>query len=167
MGDNFQYDAADPAAIKTPLSLLSKHDPAVYQILCNERVEAGKLSEWGHDLTNLAISSTSKLMSDGITDKAALKEAQATQQQLQRYVSNILPQYQGQHNRIHQCLQAAQQYAMYGLSINGFILGASSACPSTSKDALFFGPERQFTSFLQDLIWTPRHIQQYLVAFVL
>jgi hypothetical protein len=60
--------------------------------------------------------------------------------------------------------QAKQAYGLYGLSVNGIILGANLAAPSTVHQPCFFGPEPKFVDLLQNMLWCPQEVQQYLLS---
>jgi hypothetical protein len=58
-------------------------------------------------------------------------------------------------------------YRLYGISVNGFILGANMVAPSTVLHPGFFGPELKFVDVLQKMLWCPQDVQQYLLSTAL
>lgn len=62
-------------------------------------------------------------------------------------------------------IKALQLYVKYGLSVNGFIIGANALHPKTNSMPHFFGPTPELTSLLQDLLWNSAHMRQYLITF--
>ena len=61
-------------------------------------------------------------------------------------------------------LQAKQAYGLYGISVSGIILGANLAARSTVHQPCFFGPEPAFVDLLQNMLWHPQEVQQYLLS---
>ena len=55
-------------------------------------------------------------------------------------------------------------YSLYGISVSGIILGTNMIALSTALHPSFFGPEPEFVDLLQNMLWGPQEVQQYLLA---
>src|SRR5260370_23165149 len=64
-------------------------------------------------------------------------------------------------------LQALHVYGLHGISVSGIILGANLVAPSTVLHPSFFGPEPKFVNVLQNMLWGPQEVQQYLLSTTL
>ena len=63
--------------------------------------------------------------------------------------------------------QAMHVYGLHGISVSGIILGANLVAPSTVLHPSFFGPEPKFVNVLQNVLWGPQEVQQYLLSTTL
>lgn len=155
----FNYDPNDPAGLK--LSKLSANDAARYHLIKSVCERAGRLEEWKDSLNAAAHEASSTLSTQTLTDGRSKKAAKKILEELQRYVCllailpNIIPIIS---------LQAMHTYALYGISVNGIILGTNMAAPSTMLHPTFFGPEPKFVDALREMLWCPQQVQQYLVS---
>ena len=132
-----------------------------------ERIRAGKSPEeikrWHQQLRSFALETDLLIHQKAASQSTCVKEADAAQKELQSYVriwsliiinSNVL-------------FQSLRMYVKYGLSINGFILGANAQHLKVNATPRFFGPTPEFTSFLEGLLWTPPQIKQHIISYVL
>lgn len=55
-------------------------------------------------------------------------------------------------------------YAFYGLSISGLVLGVNVAAPHAMFNPSFFGPEASFNDALENILWGPTDMRQYLIS---
>lgn len=60
-----------------------------------------------------------------------------------------------------------QLYVKYGLSLNGFIIGANALHPKINSTPRFFGPTPHLTSSLISMLWGSPYIRQYLISSAL
>lgn len=63
--------------------------------------------------------------------------------------------------------QAKRVYGLYGISVSGLILGVNLVAPDTALHPSFFGPEPKFVDALQNMLWRPQEVQQYLLSTAL
>ena len=63
--------------------------------------------------------------------------------------------------------QARRTYGLYGILVSGIILGTNLVAPSTALHPSFFGPEPKFVDLLQNMLWHPQEVQQYLLSTAL
>lgn len=55
-------------------------------------------------------------------------------------------------------------YALYGITVNGMVLGVNMAAPSTLLNPLFFGPQPEFVAALKGMLWSEPKVQGYLLS---
>lgn len=132
------------------------------------RMKSGKspeeLKRWGTKLKAAALETSLLLHHKTAKESQCVKEADAAQKELQSYVGVFVLSLQGIFLTLF--FKSHQLYVKYGLSVNGFIVGTNALHSKVNSTPRFFGPTPQFTTFLQDLLWAPAHMRQYIVAFV-
>jgi hypothetical protein len=156
---DFKYDPRDPAGLR--LGQLSADDAARYHLIKSTCQKAGRLEEWKQALNSCAVELSSTISMQSLTNSRSKKAAKKIHEELQRYVCQ---HYFSIDLLTMRAAQAKQVYGLYGISVSGIILGSNLAAPSTAYQPRFFGPEPKFVDLLQNMLWRPQEVQQYLLS---
>jgi len=161
---NFEYDPRDPVALQ--LGELAMHDATRYHLVKSASVKADRLEQWKQSLHDTVVELSSAISTHSLTNTRSKKAAKKIQQELHHYV--CLPyDLSGFYLLISNTPEAMRVYGLYGISVSGIVLGANMVAPSTVLHPSFFGPEPKFVDVLQNMLWRPQDVQQYLVSTAL
>jgi hypothetical protein len=161
---DIEYDPRDPAGLR--LGKLSVDDAARYHLIKSACMKTGRLEEWKQCLNSTVVELSSTLSTQSLTNARSKKAVKRIIQELQQYVRPTYIILES--DSLISCItQAKRVYGLYGISVSGIILGTNMVAPSTALHPSFFGPEPKFVNLLQNMLWHPQEVQQYLLATAL